>query len=601
MIVYFANRGMTIIELASSNTEKGLIIDNDDKILDVDTGSVTFEFDIYFNEDNREKAVESTRAGNYILKKTKDEYEFYTIIDTEVDTKAMSIHIYAEDVGLDLLNEVTDSSYTNNTTAYTIAHYVNKLIYDTGFEIGLDEIGNTRTRTLQWEAGNTATAQLDTVANAFEAEISFSFEIDGLMVKKKIINIHNKRGTTDAATVRLNSEVDNITIKESVANLATCYRVTGGIPDGGENPVTLVGYKYDDGDFYVNASGWLLSRNALSKWSRYQWEQGLSNDVGHIVKNFSSSLTNQKDLFNSALSELKKVCDIQIEYEVDITLLPDNVDIGDTINIIDEKHNLYINARVLKLEIKESEQSHIATLGSYKLKENDISQKIKELSDDFVKMSSSRQLYTWVAYADDKNGTNITLTPDDKAYIGFSYNHTSKQDASSLNDQSIFEWTKIQGNDGHTLYTWVRYADDEKGTNMSADSTNKEYMGLSYNNVIETPSNDPTLYQWSKIEAVDAILLYIDSSNGSSFKNSNVATTLTVTIIVGNKRIENSAEMFALLGNNAKIIWQEKKFGETNYTELLSTDSRIDDNGFIFTVSPKDVDRKCTYNCVLDY
>lgn len=601
MIVYFANRGMTIIELASSNTEKGLIINNDDKVLDVDTGSVTFEFDIYFNEDNREKAIEATRAGNYILKKTKDEYEFYTIIDTEVDTKAMSIHVYAEDAGLDLLNEVTDGSYVQNTSAYTISQYVKKLIYDTGFEIGLDEIGSTRTRTLQWEAGNTATAQLDTVANAFEAEISFSFEIDGLTVKKKIINIHNKRGTTDAATVRLNSEVDNITIKESVANLATCYRVTGGIPDGAENPITLAGYKYDDGDFYVNASGWLLSRNALSKWSRYQWEQGLSNDVGHIVKNFSSSLTNQKDLFNSALSALKKVCDIQTEYEVDISLLPDNVGIGDTINIIDEKHNLYINARVLKLEIKESEQSHIATLGSYKIKENDTSQRLKELSDEFAKIASARQLYTWVAYADDKNGTNITLTPDDKAYIGFSYNHTSKQDASSLDDPSIFEWTKVQGNNGQTLYTWIRYADDEKGTNMSADSTDKKYMGISYNNESETPSDDPTLYQWSKIEAIDAILLHIDSSNGSSFKNSDVATTMTVAIVVGNKRIENSAEMFALFGNNAKIIWQEKKFGETKFTELLSTDSRISDNGFIFTVSPKDVDRKCTYNCVLDF
>ncbi len=385
MILYFANRGMTILELASSNTEKGLVIDNDDKVQDVDTGAVTFEFDIYFNEDNRESAIEATKAGNYILKKSNNEYEFYTIIDKEVDTKAMTIHVYAEDEGLDLLNEVTDDSYSQNTTAYTISQYVTTLIYDTGFEIGLDEIGSTRTRTLQWEAGNTATAQLDTVANAFEAELSFSFTIEGLKVTKKYINIHSKRGTTDSATIRLDSEVDNITIKESVANLATCYRVTGGTPDGAENPVTLAGYSYDDGDFYVNSSGWLMSRNALSKWSRYQWEQGLSNDVGHIVKNFTSSLTDQKSLLNSALASLKKVCDIQTEYEIDISLLPDNVKIGDTINIVDEKHRLYVNARVLKLEVKESENSHVATLGSYVIKTYDVSSKLQQMSEDFTK------------------------------------------------------------------------------------------------------------------------------------------------------------------------------------------------------------------------
>ena len=410
MIIYFADKQMNIISVASSTTKQGLILANDDKVEDVDTGAVTFEFDLYFTEKNREKAMNSAVAGNYILKKNKDGYKIYTIIDSEYDTQTMCINVYAEDEGLDLLNEVTDDSYAQNVESHPIADYVNTLIYDTGFEIGLDELGSTRTRTLQWEAGNTATAQLDTVANAFEAEISFSFNIDGLMVKKKIINIHKKRGNTDVATLRLDKQLNNIKVKKSIANLATCYRVTGGIPEGAENPVTLVGYKYDDGDFYVSESGWLMSRNALSKWSRYQWDQGLSNDVGHIVKNFTSSLTTQQDLFNSALSSLKKVCDTQVEYEVDIAILPDNVRVGDTINIVDERHRLYINARVLKLETKEIEGTSTATLGNYKLRDYDVSQKIQDLSDEFVKLAAKRQLYTWTVYADDDKGLNISLS-----------------------------------------------------------------------------------------------------------------------------------------------------------------------------------------------
>lgn len=455
MIIYFADKQINIISVASSTTKQGLILANDAKVEDVDTGAVTFEFDLYFTEKNREKAMNSAVAGNYILKKNKDGYEFYTIIDSEYDTQTMCINVYAEDEGLDLLNEVTDDSYAQNAESHPIADYVNTLIYDTGFEIGLDELGSTRTRTLQWEAGNTATAQLDTVANAFEAEISFSFNIDGLMVKKKIINIHKKRGNTDVATLRLDKQLNNIKVKKSIANLATCYRVTGGIPEGAENPVTLVGYKYDDGDFYVSESGWLMSRNALSKWSRYQWEQGLSNDVGHIVKNFTSSLTTQQDLFNSALSSLKKVCDTQVEYEVDIAILPDNVRVGDTINIVDERHRLYINARVLKLETKEIEGTSTATLGNYKLTDYDVSQKIQNLSDEFVKLASKRQLYTWIAYADDDKGSGISLDPTGKQYLGICANQFTKQNKESIKNPSIYRWAKIEGKTGKGVATHV--------------------------------------------------------------------------------------------------------------------------------------------------
>ena len=135
MIIYFADKRMNIISIASSTTKQGLILANDDKVEDVDTGAVTFEFDLYFTETNREKAMNSAVAGNYILKKNKDGFEFYTIIDSEYDTQTMCINVYAEDEGLDLLNEVTDDSYAQNTESHPIADYVSTLIYDTGFEI----------------------------------------------------------------------------------------------------------------------------------------------------------------------------------------------------------------------------------------------------------------------------------------------------------------------------------------------------------------------------------------------------------------------------------------------------------------------------------
>ena len=42
---------------------------------------------------------------------------------------------------------------------------------------------------------------------------------------------------------------------------------------------------------------------------------------------------------------------MEVNYEVDIVRLPDNVQIGDTVNIVDGMGELYISARILKLSV----------------------------------------------------------------------------------------------------------------------------------------------------------------------------------------------------------------------------------------------------------
>lgn len=99
----------------------------------------------------------------------------------------------------------------------------------------------------------------------------------------------------------------------------------------------------------------------------------------------------------------------------------------------------------------------------------------------------------------------------------------------------------------------------------------------------------------------DSILLQILSSNGSIFKNSTLSTTLTVTIMVGGVSICSSREMYEKFGQNAKIIWEQKRFGEETFTKLDPTDNRLSDNGFILTLSTNDVYTQTTFNCLLDY
>ena len=316
MIIYFADREMRILGHATTQLREGFVIIEDLKTEDVETGVASFNCGISFNEENRAKLEEMTNAGNYLLRSNDGDNEFYTIIDTEIDTKNQHIYIYAEDAGLDLLNERAEAFEADapNVARY----YINKYIVDSGFEIGVFEIPSNVTRKLKWESESSVTERLASIATQFGGyEISYTFAIKGLEITHKYINFRKQRGKDEGVQLRLNKEVDRIITTKTVANLATAFVCEGGIPDDAEKPITLKGYKYDDGVFYVDSTGKLKSRKAVAKWSRYVWNKEpnqLNGYEGHIVRPYSYSTTSQQELCSHAITELKKFCDMEVNY-----------------------------------------------------------------------------------------------------------------------------------------------------------------------------------------------------------------------------------------------------------------------------------------------
>ena len=391
MIIYFADRKLNILGQASTNLPLGMTIIDDLKTEDVETGVAVFEVTIGFGAFNRLEAQRWAEVGNYILRSHKDENEFYTIIDAEIDTKNQEIRIYAEDAGLDLLNEVVGAYEADK--AYPISFYIDKFAKSSGFVVGVNEVSNL-TRKLSWDGEATVTERLASVATQFDnCEISYSFDIKGLAITKMYINIYRKRGHDIGCQLRINKEVDRIITKKSIANLATALEVTGGTPEGKDTPITLQGYKYDDGDFYVSGTR-LCSRKALQKWGRLPI--GTSD---HVVKKYSYDTLTQSTLCKHAVTELRKICDMEVNYEVDITRFPDNTKIGDRINIIDDAGELYLSTRILQFETSVVQATQKATLGEHLLKGSGISQKVIELAEQFAKNTLSAQKALEIANA----------------------------------------------------------------------------------------------------------------------------------------------------------------------------------------------------------
>jgi phage minor structural protein len=392
MIIYFSNRYMSILGKATNYLPDGLTIKEDYKTEDVETGVATFECYIPYDSKTRGLVDVCTSVGNYILCKDGYKNKFYTIIDRDKDTKNNEIYVYAEDAGLDLLNEMVGPYAAEE--AYSIEHYINEFTLDSGFEIGINEAADL-TRKLSWEGEATATERIASVATQFDnCEISYDFEIRGLEVSRKLINIHKKRGQETGVQLRLNLEVDRIITKESIANLATALRCTGGMPEDSETAITLKGYSYDDGDFYVGEDGMLRSRKALEKWSRYIWTKEPSQQegyAGHIVRNYSYDTTSQATLCAHAVTELKKICEIEVNYEISLQRLPEGVKVGDRVSIVDDAGGLYLSTRILKIRSSETEQTHEATLGEYLIKDSGISQKVADLAKQFAESTESNK------------------------------------------------------------------------------------------------------------------------------------------------------------------------------------------------------------------
>lgn len=503
MIIYFADKKLNILGMASTKLSKGFKITDDSKVQAVDTGIATLGFKIVYTSENKALLEQMTTTGNQLLCSRDGKDEVYTIIDTVEDSKNQDIEVYAEDAGLDLLNEIAEPF--TSAEAKPISWYIEMWTKDSGFEIGINEISD-RSRKLSWDGEATVTERLASLSKQFDAEVSYSFDIKGLTVAHKYINIHKRRGKDVKEELRLNRDIDRIVVKKSISNLATALIVKGGTPEGQNEPITLKGYVYDDGDFYVDADGRLCSRTALAKWGRISEitsEDGLkkTQTFKHITKTYSYDTVVQKTLCNHAIGKLKKIRDIEENYEIDINKLPENIAIGDRINIIDEAGKLYLSARLLKLEESIDDGMQKATLGEYLIQDSGIYQSIVDLANELKALPRPKPLYTWIAYADDNHGNGISSSADGKAYLGISNGQASE--TVDLSKPELFTWSKVKGEDGKdgkSAYTWVAYASDDKGTDFSHTYTNShKWMGIALDKDVETPSNDYTDYSWHPI------------------------------------------------------------------------------------------------------
>lgn len=395
MIVYIVDRNLNILLHASTALVEGYNITEDSTVEDVETGVNTFTCTIDYTNGTREELENAISVGRYLLKQSRGNgnvYDsLYQIVETEFDISGMQAQIYAEDAGLDLLNTICPATtLTNMTMVQMLQHFL-----PSGWSINAIGVP-TGTRTYEWDGEDTCTGRMRSIVNLFGCELYYSFAIDILTITAKYINVVPKRGNQEAiAQLRLNVDVNNIIVKNSMVNLYTALQVIGGTPEGAETPINLIGYNYSytdpvTGDVYQvdTATGQMRNITAMMRWA-----SAIDSD-GLMVGSYSFDTPDKAVLAGQARAQLQKLSQIATNYEVDIVNLPEYVRIGDRINVIDEQGKLYLEARLLILETSVTDNKQKATLGEFVIRSAGIAEQIAQLASDFSKAVTQEQAYS---------------------------------------------------------------------------------------------------------------------------------------------------------------------------------------------------------------
>jgi len=93
----------------------------------------------------------------------------------------------------------------------------------------------------------------------------------------------------------------------------------------------------------------------------------------------------------------------------------------------------------------------------------------------------------------------------------------------------------------------------------------------------------------------DATYVFIFSSNGAIFKNEIVETQLTVNVYKGFTRMKTQEALVEMYGDAAYLQWYEKNLGDSDFSEVSSSDERLSENGFKFDISSEDVNEQKTF------
>lgn len=273
--------------------------------------------------------------------------EYYLNI-MSVRRDELEVEATAYSLSFELLNEEKEKYAA--TEAKTFAQYLEIFDSEKVITLGNNEVSDKSIK-YEWEGSSTLLARLFSLATVFSAEVEFIPQLnDNYSLKAIVMNVY-KEHTDEIQGIGVNRNDVVLRYGKNVTGIVKTSDITGlytAIRPFGRDGLTITELdkaEYDaDGNLeYSSPAG---NNNILAPQARDRFPSNLwSANDRYIAKIYEYDTDNVNVLYGNALSELKKNCVPQVEYEVSGYF---DTDIGDTVQIEDDEYNpaLYLEARV---------------------------------------------------------------------------------------------------------------------------------------------------------------------------------------------------------------------------------------------------------------
>jgi hypothetical protein len=452
MEYYFADRKSNILGVGSTDGKGEWRIDNDIETQSVDNRpAVGLSLDIHFTTDQEQAVNEMAKATNFIMYQDEEGNGHQMVIESVDHDSLGHIHsIVASDAGNDLINETVGAYKADKP--YTIADYITRFTNDSGWEIGINEFPDN-VRTLEWTSEESSLARIIAVAKDFDAVLSFGFEFVGTNLVKRVINIRHETAGDSLISLEMNKDINNIVTHLDTYDMETSIKAYGAVPEStngstNQDPINLIGYKWTDptGQFVLDQYGFLHDTIAVQKYSRLlsNSNPNPTQSDWNRVKTFDSK--SQAELLQAALADLKKYNHPNETYDIDLVNSP-YVALNQAVHIADENQQLFLSAKVLSIQRSRANHSVKLTLGEFAHETVSFDQRLSDLANKMANMPKTIQFYPWLRYADDDKGTNMSALPAGKKYMATVWSNKSSVPSDNPADYAG-KWALIKGADG---------------------------------------------------------------------------------------------------------------------------------------------------------
>ena len=507
MQLYVLDRSKNVLATTSSQY-------NDKHHKELTAGVSSFEFDL----NKSDEAAQYMVSGNYITT-LDDQGRPWSFTILYYDEYQLYKTIYCEDVGIELYNKACDIWYY--TEPHPFEYYLDLLTDGTPWELGVNQLSNL-SRTLNYTGRDTGLGRLLSVLKEFDdAECVFNIQMNGPVPVKYVIDVYKKIGTVqDNIQIAYNEELNDIKKTETRQEFVTALAGIGSVIQNTETDadgttvdnnkpqeyVNFADLEYDDGSFYTTKGDKLIRARTANQ----QFNPG---DQGYIEDFYEYDTKSSAELFNRTLAQIKTRSQPQFTYEADVKVIDPNLDIGDTVTIIDHDYNpaLYLQARVATLDKSYTDTTKGSiTFTNYVVLTDTVTRQIAALKSKVNGIKNGSSSYVWIRYADDDKGTGISQSPKDKTYVSILAKVNQPVPSDDPNDYAG-HWVRIAGAnglDGQDAYLHIAYANSVDGnTDFTTDQDqahNRDYLGT-YSDNTEAQSTDPTKYTWQLTRGVQGL------------------------------------------------------------------------------------------------